>query len=73
MKAKLISSEKSGKVEYYNCTISVDGKELKMRVTLEDGVVQDYRSATGESDKWNQLSQDEKEAIRKEIRSYYNY
>lgn len=71
MQAKITYSELSGSVKYYNIHIIVNGKELDMRVTVEDGNASDWHSK--DSDKWNAFSNEEKEAVNKEILSYYHY
>ena len=73
MNATITFSERAGKVEYHNICIKVNDKELKMRVTTEDGVASEWNSRYNEGEKWNKLSSDEKEAINKEILSYFNY
>lgn len=72
MNATITFSERSGRVEYHNISIMVNNKELKMRVTTEDGVASDWHSHYSEGEKWNKLSSDEKAAINKEIMSYFN-
>lgn len=72
MEVEITLSKKSGTIEYYNIIVVINGKDLKMRVTIEDGIVQEFCSQYDEGDKWNQLSNDEKEAIGKEIRNYFN-
>lgn len=72
MKAEIKTSKPNGTINYYKIVIVVNGKELNMRVTLEDGNVEHYCSEVfGEVNKWNELSSDEKEAIGNEILEYY--
>lgn len=70
MAAEIIDTQLLYTVEHYHIEVEVNGKLLKMHVTVEGESI-DHIAESDDIDKWNNLEQEEKYAIDEVIREYF--
>lgn len=68
MKAEIEDTELLYSVDYYVVDVAVNGKAIKMKVTVDEGRVSEYRADPAND--WNNLSFDEKHEVREALLNY---